>query len=196
MITAPGKSKIWITLFVATLLGWLVIPIAPVQANPMLAELERKIADLTLLHQQLGDRMAQAQAIRAALNEQQTELTSEIRVLVKKHNVETLQHAGPHLRLRYNIELLRTILTYMDELDDKIQSYQSGRERLSYLRGLAEDDIRMIAALNNLKIDALTTQISLVINRYLPEAHIIQIDPQRVHPISAQEVWDRWVENN
>ena len=79
----------------------------------------------------------------------------------------------------------------MDELDAKLLFLQTGRDRLSYLRQLAEDDIRMIATLNDLKIDALTTQISLVINRYMPEAHTIQIDPQDLTLLTDQQVWER-----
>ncbi|MDA8141773.1 MAG: hypothetical protein M0036_24270 [Desulfobacteraceae bacterium] len=182
---------LWATaLLTIAIIGGLVAA-TPLQANPKQEELERKIADLALLQQQLGDRLAQAQAMRSSLNEQQTELASEIRTLAKSLKVETLQQADQHLRLHYNLHLLRTILTYMDELDNKIQYYQSGRERLSYLGSLAQDDIRMIATMNDLKIDALTTQISLVINRYLPEAHIMQIDPQQITIMPVQRVWER-----
>jgi hypothetical protein len=49
----------------------------------------------------------------------------------------------------------------------------------------------MITTLNDLQIDALTTQISLVINRYLPEAHVIQIDPIRIEPFPPKQVWEK-----
>lgn len=168
-----------------------IILAAPASANPKLSELERKIADLTLLQEQLAHRITQIQGIRGALIEQRNMLTSEVNLLVKNHQIKSWQQAQEQMRLRNNIELLRTVLTYGDELDAKILFYQNGRERLAYLSRLAEDDMRMISALNDLKIDALTTQISLIINRYLPEAHVIQIDPQRVTLLSAQQVWDR-----
>jgi len=164
---------------------------APASANPKLSELERKIADLSLLQEQLAHRITQIQGIRGALIEQRNMLTSEVNLLVKNHQIKSLQQAQEQMRLRNNIELLRTVLTYGDELDAKILFYQNGRERLAYLSRLAEDDMRMISALNDLKIDALTTQISLIVNRYLPEAHVIQIEPQRVTLLSAQQVWDR-----
>jgi hypothetical protein len=47
----------------------------------------------------------------------------------------------------------------------------------------------MIATVSNLKIDALSTQISLVVNQYLSEAHIIQIDPDDIDPVPAESVW-------
>lgn len=181
----------------AILLLWSVfIWAAPASANPKISELEQKIADLSLLQEQLAHRIAQIQGIRSGLSEQQKMLASEVSLLVKNHQIKSLQQAQGQMRLRYNIELLRTVLTYVDELDAKILFYQNGRERLAYLSQLAEDDMRMISALNNLKIDALTTQISLIINRYLPEAHVIQIDPQRVTLLSAQQVWDRISKDN
>jgi hypothetical protein len=174
------------------LLFWCLVPWeTPALANPKLSELERKIADLALLQEQLAHRIEQIQGIRGSLAEQRTMLTSEVHQLAKNLPIKTLQQAQEQIRLRNNIELLRTVLTYGDELDAKVLFYQNGRERLAYLSRLAEDDIRMISALNDLKIDALTTQISLVINRYLPEAHAIQIDPQRVTLLSSQQIWDR-----
>ncbi|RJQ75016.1 MAG: hypothetical protein C4519_16145 [Desulfobacteraceae bacterium] len=170
--------------------GGSAVGVPPAQANAKRLELERKIADLSLLHQQLEDRMQQAQGLRTGLAGQQSLLTSEIHVLMKSHNIKNFQQAKQHLRVRYNIELLGTILSYIGELDGKLIFYQAGRDRLAYLRQLAEDDLRMIAAVNDLKIDALTTQISLVVNRYLPEAHVIQIEPQQVKPVSGQNVWE------
>jgi chromosome segregation ATPase len=153
-------------------------------------ELEQKIADLNLLSHQLEDRMQQAQGLRTALADQQAVLTSEIHDLLKNLPGVNLQQAQQNLRIRYDIDLLATVLSYIDKLDAKLNFYQDGRDRLDYLRRSAEDDVHMIAALNDLKIDALTTQISLVVNRYLPEAHVIQIDPQQVKPLSDLKVWD------
>lgn len=175
----------------AMLLGCLLVWIAPASASTKLSELEQKIADLSLLQEQLAHRIEQIQSIRGGLIDQRNMLTSEIRLLVKNLQIDTLQKAREHLRLKYNIELLRTTWTYIDELEAKVLFYQNGLERLAYLSRMAEDDIRMLSALNDLKIDALTTQISLIINRYLPEAHAIQIDPQRVVFITNEQVWER-----
>lgn len=160
-------------------------------ANPKAAELEQKIADINLLLQQLKDRSAQVKSIRHALDKQHDALVSEIQIVRKSLGIKSIKQAQRHQRLHYNLELLCTIFTYMDELDAKLLLLQTGHDRLEYLRQLAEDDIRMVTTLNDLKIDALTTQISLVINRYLPEAHTIQIDPQHLPLLTVQQVWDR-----
>lgn len=165
-------------------------------ANTKLSDLERKIADLSLLNQQLKDRMDQAITIRSALAEEQRQLTAEIKVLLKSLSIGSFQRAMQEQRIRYNIELLRTTVTYIQKIDEKMSFYQTGRDRLSYLQNLAQDDIRMIATLSDLKTDALTTQISLVINRYLPDAHTIQIDPDRIELVSAQSVWESLIEGH
>lgn len=86
---------------------------------------------------------------------------------------------------------MRSLTAYADAFANKIRFYQSGYDKLNYLIQLAEDDIKMISAMNDFEIDALTTQISLVINRYLREAHIIQIDPENIKLASSEDIWIR-----
>jgi hypothetical protein len=115
---------------------------------------------------------------------------SEIRILVKSLNIGSLEQARKHHRIHYNIELLRLLVAYVDEFDTKVHLYRTGFDKLTYLHQLANDDIRMVSTLSDFQIDALTTQISLVINRYMPEAHTIQIDPRHVLKASDQSVWE------
>jgi hypothetical protein len=159
-------------------------------ANSKSAELQRKTADIALLQLQLQDRVRQAEQIRSALLAQQRQLVDEVNVLRKQHQINSLGRAVQIRRIRYNIELLRSMMAYVAVFDSKIRYYQTGWDKMSYLLRMVEDDIKMINTLNDLKIDALTTQISLIINRYLPDAHTIQVDPNKVEPLSAQTVWD------
>lgn len=159
-------------------------------ANTKSEELQRKIADIGLLAQQLEDRRQQAEAVLASLLSQQNDLVSEIRLLQKSLNFNTYSQVETYDRARYNIALLRTITAYNDKITDKIKVYKTGRDKLSYLQQLAEDDIKMIRTLNDFEIDALTTQISLVINKYLGEAHIIQIDPKNIQLAAPESIWE------
>jgi len=181
----------WTICWIGISIGSHVMTVDSAWANPKAVELEQKIADIDLLLKQLEDRSAQVKSIREGLGAQHKALAAEIQVVLKSFGIKNLPQAQRHLRLNYNLELLRTVYTYMDELDAKLLGYQTGRDRLAYLRQLAEDDIKMITTLNDLKIDALTTQISLVINRYLPEAHTIQIDPQHLSLATIDQVWAR-----
>ena len=162
-------------------------------ANLKTEQLEQKIADLALLYQQLEDRSQQAAAIRSALAAQRKTLETEIYFLMKSEKIDSYEQADKNLRIHYNVELLGSNLAYSTVLEEKIKEYEIGRDKLAYLQKLAQDDIKMIAALDNLKIDALMTQISLVINRYLPDAHVIQLDPDAIAPVKPRTVWQQVV---
>lgn len=163
---------------------------ATAYANEKVTQLQQKMADITLLKQQLNDHSQKAEQVLVQLIEQKNELYSEIRILVKSLNINSLAQAQQHLRIHYNIELLRTLMAYEKEFDIKIRFYQTGHDKLAYLHQITSDDAKMAATLNDFEIDALTTQISMMVNKYLPQAHAIQIDPQRIKPLTPQSVWD------
>lgn len=169
--------------------------VTDLSANSKAEELKRKIADIGLLKQQLEDRQQQAEAVLASLVVQRNELLSEVRLLQRSLNFKSYQQAMQYERAYYNIELLRIIMAYSNEFTNKIRLYQTGQDKLTYLQQLADDDIKMIGALNDFEIDALTTQISLVISKYLGEAHIIQIDPEKIEPSAPETVWETMVRN-
>jgi hypothetical protein len=159
-------------------------------ASSNVEELQRKIADITLLKGQLGDRQQQAEAALEALLKQQNDLLAEVHVLIKSLKIKTFHEAQQHLRMRYDMELLGTIAAYRQAFETKIRFYQTGRGKLTYLKQLADDDAKMIATLSDFRIDALATQISLVINQYLKEAHAIQIDPQHIEVMPSKGIWE------
>ena len=178
----------------AIILGCLLLSLGigrEAAANSNADELQRKIADITLLNQQLGDRMQQAEAALEAILKQQTSLVDEIHLLVKSLKISSLDDALAHLRLRNDLKLMRTIDAYRRAFETKIGFYQTGQSKLTYLQQLVEDDARMVATLNDFQIDALTTQVSLVINQYLDDAHSIQIDSQNIDMASPQIIWDK-----
>jgi hypothetical protein len=176
------------SLVVVCITAWAPLSIRAMDTrNP--EELQRKIADITLLKQQLLDRKSHAESMQEKLTRQQAELIAEVRLLQKSFGFKSYQQAKEFDRARYNIQLLTSIIAYNQIFSDKIKIYQTGHDKLNYLLQLAEDDIKMIRTLHDFEIDALTTQISLVINRYIGEAHIIQIDPQRIKLPPPEKIW-------
>jgi hypothetical protein len=189
----PGNTPLtWISILYFALIGWMMlsIPCCEVQANGDIAELQRKIADITLLKKQLGDRQRQAESAIEALLKQDNALTAEARLLISSFKIRSYEDARQNLRLRYDMELLGTIAAFRQAFTEKIRLYQTGQDKLVYLQQLAQDDAKMVSTLNDFQIDALATQISLVINQYLNEAHNIQIDPQAVEPLSSKLIWE------
>jgi len=174
------------------LIGLLLIsaPWFNAKADSNIDELNHKIADIALLKDQLGDRKRQTEAALEAILKQQNQLLAETHLLIKSLHIKSFQDAQQHLRLRYDMELLGTIVSYRQAFETKIRFYQNGRDKLNYLQKLAEDDTKMITTLSDFRIDALATQISLVINQYLEEAHSIQINPQNIEMISSQGIWN------
>lgn len=168
----------------------LSMPCCKALADSNISELQRKIADITLLKKQLGDRQRQAESALEALLKQHNDLLVETHVLISSFKILTFEDAQRNPRLRYDMELLGTITAYRRSFEEKIRLYQNGQDKLVYLKQLAQDDAKMVATLNDFQIDALATQISLVINQYLDEAHNIQIDPQTVEAVSSQQIWE------
>jgi hypothetical protein len=162
-----------------------------VTANPKTDDLKLKLADISLLRQQLQDRSQQAEQIRQALVDQQDFLAGEASLLCRTLKIKSLKQAQNNTRIHYDLELLRMIEGYLDMLEQKIRFYQTGNDKLAYLHQSASDDLKMMATLNDLKIDALSTQISLVVNQYLPEAHTILIEPAQIKPAAAETVWEK-----
>lgn len=184
-----------LTIIGYTLVCLLLISYAASTANAesKAEELQRKIADIGLLKDQLSDRKKQAESVLAELLSQQQALASEVRLLQKSYDFKSYQQVQEFDRARHNIELLRTITAYVEAFTRKIRFYQSGHDKLTYLHQMAEDDIKMISTLSDFEIDALTTQISLVINRYLRDAHIIQIDPDKIDLAPPDKIWQKIV---
>jgi predicted peptidase len=185
-----GPSKRVSRLKVALIgLALICIPLSGAHADSNIIEMQRKIADITLLKKQLGDRQRQAESALDALLKQRKDLLAEAHVLIGSFKIKTFEEAQQNLRLRYDMELLGTIAAYRQAFETKIRLYQTGQDKLVYLKQLAQDDTKMVAALNDFQMDALATQISLVINQYLEEAHNIQIDTRSIESVSSREIW-------
>lgn len=190
---APStKLFVWKSILKIALIGWMLlsIPCGEVLADANIAELQRKIADITLLKKQLGDRQRQAESALEALLKQHNDLLAETHLLLSSFKIRAFEDAQRNPRLRYDMELLGIIAAYRRAFEEKIRLYRNGQDKLVYLKQLAQDDTKMVTALSDFQIDALATQISLVINQYLDEAHNIQIDPQTVGSVSSQQVWE------
>ena len=167
-----------------------------VDANPKINDLQQKVADMALIHHQLSDRIDQAKMIREKLRHQEQSLRDEISDLRRGHNIIQFKDADQNLRIHYNLRLLASLQAHLQQVHYKIMYLETGQDKLAYLRQLAADDIKMIDALNDLEIDALTTQISLVINQYLAEAHVLQFDPNDISPVLPQKIWNSIANSN
>lgn len=183
------RTKTAACLWILIALGGILTSPAMLTANTKTGDLKQKVADMTLLHHQLTDRIEEAKVIREKFRHQKQGLLDEINVLRQTYKFKQFSDADQHLRIHYNMLLIGTMDAYLKRIEEKIMFYENGQDRLIYLQKLASDDIRMIDTLNDLEIDALTTQISLVISQYLAEAHVIQFQSGDITPVPPEKIW-------
>jgi hypothetical protein len=177
-------------LLIFTALGLAGPGCSPACAATKAAELQQRLADISLLHRQLLERIKSAEALRENLYDEVKQLRTEVVALKKKGKIRNFKEGVEVPRIRYNLTLLRELKGYIANFNEKIDFLQIGSDKLYYLYHQAEDDLRIIHTLNDLKIEALQSQIDGVMEAYLPEAHQLLIDLSRVPYESPQRIWE------
>jgi hypothetical protein len=171
-------------------LGLILMNLTPVQAAPKAATLQQRLADISLLHSQLQERIGSAEALREALHKEVKSLRAEILALKKERNIRTYEKGVENSRIRYNLTLIRELKGYIANFNEKIRFLQIGSDKLYYLYHQADDDLRIIHTLSDLKIEALLSQIDGVMTTYLPEAHNLLIDLSRMPYETPERIWE------
>jgi hypothetical protein len=156
-----------------------------------IADLQQKMAEISLLQSQINERKSEAIEIREKLYMQLSDLTTEIKTILDQEKIKTFESAKEVPRIYHNIQLSSEIYAYISQFNQKIRFYQIGQDKLDYLYQQADDDLKIINTLTHLKIEALLTQIDAVIFEYLPEAHRILISLDNMNSIDAKTVWNK-----
>ncbi|MDJ0782197.1 MAG: hypothetical protein QNJ22_09510 [Desulfosarcinaceae bacterium] len=188
---ASGPTALWFCRLL--LLASLVLcSFAPdtLQAAPPAAALQQRLADISLLHSQLQEKIQNAEALRENLYDEVKSLRSEVLRLKKEKGIRSFADAVEIPRIRYNLTLIREIKGYIANFNDKIRFLRIGSDKLYYLYHQAEDDLRIIHTLNDHKVEALQAQIEGVVEAYLPEAHHLLIDFNRIPYEPPKRIWE------
>lgn len=167
----------------------------PAQASTKADELQQRLADISLLHGQLQEKIKSAVDLREELYVEIKQLGAEVLSIKEEKKVRTFTEGVDIPRIRYNLTLIRELKGYIANFNDKIRFLQIGADKLYYLYHQAEDDLRIIHTLNDLKIDALQSQIDGVMGEYLPEAHNLLIDLNRIPYEKPERIWEQVVRN-
>lgn len=188
---ARRKEDLLRILLMLLLLGGLLgMPHAhPALAATKADELQQRLADISLLHGQLQEKIKSAVDLREELYGEVKQLRTEIISLKKEKKIRTFAEGVDVPRIRYNLTLMRELKGYIANFNDKIRFLQIGSDKLYYLYHQAEDDLRIIHTLNDLKVDALQSQIDGVMGEYLPEAHNLLIDLSRIPYEKPEHIW-------
>lgn len=166
---------------------------APAHAATKTASLEQCLADISLLHSQLQERIESAETLREALYKEVKQLRAEVLALKKERHIRTFAAGIEIPRIRYDLTLIRELSGYIANFNAKIRFLKIGSDKLYYLYHQADDDLRIIHTLNDLKIEALLSQIDGVMSAYLPEAHNLLIDLNRIPYETPERIWEEIV---
>ena len=156
-----------------------------------MTDLQQKMAEISLLQNQLNQRKNNAIEIRKKLYGHLSTLGSEVKAIAAQKKITTFKSAQAHPRVLHNLKLYGEVQSYIDQINQKIRFYQIGLDKLDYLYQGADDDLKIINTLTHLKIEALLTQIDMVIQTYLPEAHRILISLDNLDISDAKTVWNQ-----
>jgi hypothetical protein len=152
-------------------------------------QLRQTMADISLLNGQLGQRKTDADGIREALSTRLKAIKTEALRELQDKGIHSDAQALSNPRLFYDLRLMAEIQAYIDRYTQKIAYYRVACDRLSYLYQQADDDLKIVSTLSDLKIDALIAQVEKILNGYLPDAQTLVIQPNTLTIESPGKIW-------
>ena len=152
--------------------------------------LERKINEISILRAKIIDKIDQAVEMRYHLEERLTDLSAEIRSEQMRAQVYSHPAAIQNLRIRYNLSLIQTLRAYINLLNERIDYFQTGNERLKFLNDQINDDLAMIDILKDMEIKNLVDRIDIVMNEFVPETDKKTIDADHIRILPIDYIWE------
>lgn len=184
LLKPSQRSFIWLIVLVLSMM----LPSA-VTANAKGEQLRRTMADIALLNSQMAQRKADAAGIRDALSARLAEIKSEAWREVREKGINTEADVLRNPRLLYDLMLMAEIKAYSERYSQKIGFYRVACDRLTYLYQQADDDLKIVSTLSDLKIDALVSQVEKVLDGYLPAAQTIVLQPGTLKIEPPEKIW-------
>ena len=120
-------------------------------ANDKGEQLRRSMAEIALLNSQMTQRKADVVSTREALYVKLEEIKKEAFTVLRKNKINTVASALEHPRIYYNMMLMAEIEAYIGRYTQKIAYYRIACDRLSYLYQQADDDLKIVNTLSDLK---------------------------------------------
>ena len=152
--------------------------------------LEEKIAEISMLRVKIIDKIDQAVEMRQHLEKNLSELQVELRSEQIRAKITTHREALQNLRIRYNLSLIQTLQAYINLLNQRIDYFQTGNERLKFLIDQILDDMAIIGILEDMEIRNLIDRIDQVLNEFIPETQKQIINAAHIRLQSTEYVWE------
>lgn len=180
------KNRIWGLFFIILLL----LPGNILANNFKLSDLTNKMAEISSLRDKVIQRQAQASKLIKQLSQTMVDLKEEIKGEKRKLRITSCQEVIRNPRVDYNIKLIQKILVYISRLNEKIQYLDIASEELAFLYQQAEDDLKILETLSDMKIEKLMGQINQTTHKYQSEANRLVIDSDGIVLSPPEEIWE------
>jgi hypothetical protein len=163
--------------------------------NFKLSDLTNKMAEISSLRDKVIQRQAQASKLIKQLSQTMVELKEEIKGEKRKLRITSCQEAIRNPRIDYNIKLIQRILVYTSSLNEKVQYLDIASQELAFLYQQAEDDLKILETLSDMKIEKLMGQIDQIFGKYQSEANRLVIDSDGIVLSPPEEIWESIMSN-
>ena len=185
------KNFVWGLFFILLLL----LPGNILADNFKLSDLTNKMVEISSLRDKVIQRQAQASKLIKQLSQTMVELKEEIKGEKRKLRITSCQEAIRNPRIDYNIKLIQKILVYISRLNDKVQYLDIAREELVFFYQQAEDDLKILETLSDMKIEKLMGHINQATHKYQSEAKGLSIDINGIVLSPPKEIWNSIISN-
>ncbi|UCF82722.1 MAG: hypothetical protein JSV50_16225 [Desulfobacteraceae bacterium] len=172
------------------LMTLLLIPGTILATNSKTFTLRSKMAEISSLRQKVTERKVQAAKLCEQLKQRIRELEKEIRGEIRNSEISFFQEAILNPRIDHNIKLIQKTFSYVSRLKEKIQFLNIASEELAFFYQLAEDDLRILETLKDMKIEKLTDQIDQISAKYQSEASRLVIDSDGIVLNPPEDIWE------
>jgi chromosome segregation ATPase len=158
------------------------------------SELQRKMAEISSLQQELSQKMSLAMQKQAQLNQRVDELEKEIKLVIEQFQIDSYLKAIQTPRIEFDLKLIQLLIGYINGINEKISSFQNGYQTMVFFQQQAQDDLRMIKTLNDLEIDELISQINSVLDEFFPELSNPFFDAHKIPMKDTEKIWNEIIQ--
>jgi len=155
------------------------------------AVLKQKMIAISALRVKIIDKIDQGIEMRSLLEERLKELRDEIEIEQNRSGINEYELQTPleNWRIIYNLNLIQHLRAYIDRLDERIDYFQTGNERLKYYLHQIEDDIAIINTLQDMEVENLISRIDTVLDEFIPETGKKIFDAFEIRLMPAEQIW-------
>jgi len=159
------KFTAWILIFFGVLFG----AASPVfGGNHKVAELNRKVEEISALQLVVGEKIHQAAERIVLLNNQLLVLKDEISLRAADGGILLPEAVKNDRRIDYNLRLIQRLYLYHDGLQAKRDYLQTAYATLEFYRQQVKDDVLIIEVLDDMEVDDLIDEIDRLLALYIP----------------------------